>query len=182
MGTIASLLVRTGAGVEQLNAKHHWLRYVLLFGLLFARFGYGLEMIGMAAFVISTYFLALFYFWTIPKQERQQYNFTVPKKRIIAIAFAVGIICLAVQLPISLYIDSDLIKLRDSFSLMDFLGAPVIQFSLFALPEEILFRGILWGEGSVKRHLLWHSFYNCFGTQTRCKTRGWVPRWFMNCL
>jgi membrane protease YdiL (CAAX protease family) len=145
MGTIASLLARTGAAVEQFDAKRHWLRYILLLGLLFVRFGY--ELIGMVAFIISTYILALLYFWTIPKQERQLYNFTVPKKNLIAIAFAVGIICLAVQLPISLYIDSDLIKLKNSFFVVEFLGAFVIQFSLFALPEEMLFRGILWGEG-----------------------------------
>jgi len=87
VGTIASLLARAGARVEQFNARHPWLRYILLVGLLFTSYGYGLDLIDVLAFVISTYVLALLYFWTIPKQERQQYNFTVPKKRINSYSF-----------------------------------------------------------------------------------------------
>jgi membrane protease YdiL (CAAX protease family) len=148
MGTVASLLARTGARVEQLNARHHWLRYVLLFGLLFARYGYIHGPIGLAPSVISTYVLALLYFWTIPKEDRQQYNFTVPKLRIIAVAFAVGVICYAWSLTTAFFFEDDLIKMQEPISIA--MGLPfsfVFLYLLFGLPEEILFRGILWGEG-----------------------------------
>ena len=148
MGTIASLLARAGATVEQLNSKRHWLRYILLLGLLFARYGYIHGPIGLAPSVISTYVLALLYFWTIPKEDRQQYNFTVPKKKLIAIAFAVGVICYAWCLTTAYFFEDDLIKLQEPISLA--MGLPftfVLLYLLFGLPEEILFRGILWGEG-----------------------------------
>jgi len=144
MGIIASLLARTGAGVEQLNAKHHWLRYVLLFGLLFARFGY--ELIGQFAYLISTYVLVLLYFWTIPKQERQQYNFTIPKRRIIVLAFAIGIIYLAVDLSAIIHFEGyKLLSPIDFVVNLPFVF--LIKFIIAGIPEEMLFRGALWGEG-----------------------------------
>ncbi|MDR2560959.1 MAG: CPBP family intramembrane metalloprotease [Holophagales bacterium] len=147
MGTIASLLARTGAAVEQLNAKHHWLRYVFLFGMCFAWYGNVLRLIDGCATAIYMYALALLYFWTIPKQERQLYNFTVPKKKMIALAFIVGIICYAASVTFNYFFNDNFIKLQDPISIA--VGFPIVFVFMFilVLSEEILFRGILWGEG-----------------------------------
>ncbi|MCL1894204.1 MAG: CPBP family intramembrane metalloprotease [Holophagaceae bacterium] len=121
---------------------------LLLSGLLLVRFGY--ELIGHIAFVILTYALAYLFFRTIAKDDRPLYLFTWPKKKIVIIGFLIAVLCLAWGI-FGHYFNGNPLQVPSNplIWLLMFppflLSAIVVQFALNALPEELLFRGFLWG-------------------------------------
>jgi membrane protease YdiL (CAAX protease family) len=125
-------------------------RLFLLLGLLFVRFGIGL--VGYFAFVIATYVLAyLFLFKFLPKHCFPQYNITRPTRKAIIISVSVGIAMSLTLCSIEALFPGVLFHgrvLRSPLSILLFYPFWFCaQFIVNALPEELLFRGILWGEG-----------------------------------
>jgi membrane protease YdiL (CAAX protease family) len=139
----------------RVNPNTVWI--LLLVGLLFVRFGY--EIIGQPAFVISTYLLSYLFFRTVPKTDRYLYNLSRPNKKLVLIACAVALLGLAMNIAVELLfmgsrLDHQFTEIGNPMIFavlfpivfpLELAGILITQFVLNALPEELLFRGILWG-------------------------------------
>ncbi|MDR0499252.1 MAG: CPBP family intramembrane metalloprotease [Holophagales bacterium] len=119
-------------------------RLILLAGLLLVRFGY--ELIDQPAYVVATYVLAYVFFRrTITRQEFPQYNMTRLTLNGTAIAVSVAVVLSLINCSCEILFRGRIPK--DIVVLL--FGIPfgfLVQFVLNALPEELFFRGILWGE------------------------------------
>jgi membrane protease YdiL (CAAX protease family) len=126
-------------------------RIFLLLGLLIVRFGcyelLGHTDIAQVVFTIATLVLAcLFLFKFLPRHCFPQYNITKPTLKAIVIAISVGIAMNLADYYLGFLSRGE--TLRSHLSILSFYPVWFCGHFIFnALPEELLFRGILWGEG-----------------------------------
>jgi membrane protease YdiL (CAAX protease family) len=125
-------------------------RIFMLLGLLIVRFGY--ELVGQPVFVIATYVIAYLYlFKFLPKHCFPLYNITKLTRKAIVIAVCVGIAETLAFCSVEALFPGSLFHgavLKSPLSILsNYPFTFCMQFTLNALPEELLFRGILWGEG-----------------------------------
>jgi membrane protease YdiL (CAAX protease family) len=132
-------------------------RLILLLGLLIVRFGcYELlgynSFITQISFVIATYVLAYLFFKFVPRQDFLKYNMTWLSRKAVIVSISVGIVISLIDF--SIVALHSIVTLHKECVVTDPIGIAIrlpwlflIKFTLQALPEEFLFRGILWGEG-----------------------------------
>ena len=121
---------------------------ILLVCLLFVRFCYPL--ISQSFYVIASYILSFLFILTITKNDRHIYNLTRLNKKEIIVGCFIGLFCLVLNVIITrLFFENTFAKPIGiellNFSILLFVVMVILQFPLNALPEELLFRGFLWG-------------------------------------
>jgi membrane protease YdiL (CAAX protease family) len=147
------------------------IRLLLLLAMLYARALVGPGGKGFEDFLVFTYILAIVYFWTIPARDRHLYFLTIPSRKVLGIAFIVGISYLATEASILLFF-YDGHELANPFLIILFSPLHfVIKFIFNAFPEEIFFRGFLWGE--LRRFNFSHFSILCISS-----ILFWAGHWF----
>ena len=154
--------------LPSMRMKPDTFRIILLAFLIFVRFGMGFVgsapvqvidfgpgtwIIRQVVYVILTYFLAQLFIMTIPKTDRYLYNLSKPNKKLY-LTVSIALFTLAISTI------SDLLFVGGEWSSkFSNIGNPIffavfsielasviiIEFIFAALPEELLFRGFLWG-------------------------------------
>ncbi|MDR1841192.1 MAG: CPBP family intramembrane metalloprotease [Holophagales bacterium] len=119
---------------------------LVLLALLLERFLYPVvpEYINL----IVAYALSYIFFLTISPENRHLYNLTIPSKKAIFISSAIGVLWCVTNVAYHVYCGAVLFQQFYLYLLLLFIVFPiqlVVQFFRFALIEEILFRGFLWG-------------------------------------
>ena len=110
---------------------------------------------GQYAYVVLTYILSCLFFRTISKEDRHLFNLTKPNKRLYLFVGAVALLCMVIEIASQwLFMGGEWTSQITSIGnpMIFAIGFPIysawlliIKYVLNALPEELLFRGFLWG-------------------------------------
>jgi membrane protease YdiL (CAAX protease family) len=120
------------------------IRYLLLLGLFYARFG-TVSFGNFYDYIVITYILSFAYFLTIPARDRHLYFLTLPNWKTIGIITIIGIILFVLATYNNIVFHN--CSLKDPSQTIIFFPLLFLTKMIFnALPEEFLFRGFLWGE------------------------------------
>jgi len=118
----------------------------VLLALLLERFLY--PVVPDYIHLIVAYALSYIFFLTISPENRHLYNLIIPSKKTIFISSAIGLLWCVTNVACLVYGGAVLFQSFYLYLLLLFIVFPiqiVVQFFRFALIEEILFRGFLWG-------------------------------------
>jgi membrane protease YdiL (CAAX protease family) len=164
---------------RRFNHVSHWfcekkssviIIHLLVLALLYVRSFIGFGGRDFLDFLVLTYLLSIVCFFIIPASDRQLYFLTIPSKKTIGIAFLVGFLVIATNASIDvIFYDNEI---RNPFVIMALSPLTfVTKFLLNALPEELLFRGLLWG--TLRRFNLSHFSILCIQA-----ILFWAGHWF----